>query len=72
MLIDFQNFFTTRLTSTFATNSCLNIPQRFEHVATLACEIWMSENYRQYEKCIAINDKPQGSITKHLTCHVLL
>jgi len=24
------------------------------------------------EKCIAINDKPQGSITKHLRCDVLL
>jgi len=43
-LADFQNFFTSELGSKFATNSCLNIPPRFKHVATLPCEIIMSEN----------------------------
>ena len=42
-IIDFQNFFTSRLGSKFATNSCLNIPPRFKHVATLPCELWMQK-----------------------------
>ena len=43
-LSDFQNFFTIGLGSKFATNSCITIPPRFKHVATLPCEIWMSKN----------------------------
>ena len=35
----FKIFFTSGLGSKFATNSCLNIPPRFKHVATLPCEI---------------------------------
>ena len=35
----FQIFFTSRLGSKFATNSCLNIPPLFKHVATLPSEI---------------------------------
>ena len=31
----------------------------------------MSENYQQFDKCVVINDKSQGSITKHLRCDVL-
>jgi len=31
--------FTSRLGSKFATNSCLNIPPHFKHVAKLPCEI---------------------------------
>ena len=38
-IIRFSKFFTTRLGSKFATNSCLNIPPRFKHVATLPCKI---------------------------------
>ena len=34
----------SRLGSKFATNSCLNIPPSFKHVATLPCEIWMQKN----------------------------
>ena len=37
----FKIFFTSRLSSKFATNSCLNIPPCFKHVATLPCEIWI-------------------------------
>ena len=40
----FKIFFTSGLGSKFATNLCLNIPPRFKHVATLPCEIWVSEN----------------------------
>jgi len=32
----------------------------------------MSEKYRQSETRIAINEKSQGSIAKHLTCDELL
>ena len=43
-IIRFSNFYTSGLGSKFATNSYLNVPPRFKHVATLPCEIWMSEN----------------------------
>ena len=39
IISDFQNFFTSRLCNKFATNSCLNSPPRFKHVATLPCKI---------------------------------
>jgi len=32
----------------------------------------MSENWRQSEICIVINDKSQGSTAKHLSCDELL
>ena len=35
----FKFCFASGLGSKFATNSCLNIPPRFKHVATLPCEI---------------------------------
>jgi len=39
-IIRFSIFlFTSGLGSKFATNSCLNFPPRFKHVATLPCEI---------------------------------
>ena len=41
-------------------------PPRLKHVATLPCEIRMSEKWHQSEICIVINDKSQGSIAKHL------
>jgi len=44
LLSDFQNFFTSRLGSKFAINSCLNIPPRVKHVATLPDEIQMQKN----------------------------
>jgi len=63
----FSNFFfTDGLGSKFATNVCLKIPPRRRHVATLPCEIRMSEKWRQCEICIVINDKSQGSIATHL------
>jgi len=39
MLIDFQNYYTDRFTSKFATKSSLPIPPHLKHVATLPCEI---------------------------------
>ena len=68
----FSKFFTTRLGSKFATNSCFNIPPRFKHVATLPCEHMNAEKWHHSEICIAINDETQGSIAKNLRCHELL
>ena len=72
MLTDFQNSFTGRLTSKFATNLCLNIPPRLKYVATLPCEISMSEKWQQSEICSMINDKSQDSTAKHLSYDGLL
>ena len=44
MLTDFQNSFTIRLCSKFATDSYLNIPPYLKYVATLRCEISMLIN----------------------------
>ena len=68
----FKLFFTDGLGSKFSTKSCLNISPRFTHVVTLPCEKWTSEKWRQCEICIAINDKSQGSIAKHLRNEGLL
>ena len=72
MLTDFQNSFPGRLTGKFATNSYLNIPPHLKYVATLPCEIRMSENWQQSEICIVINDKSQDSTGKHLSYDGLL
>ena len=66
---DFQNSFADRLTGKFAINLYLNIPPHLKYVA---CEIWMSENWRQSTRCIVINDKSQCSTVKHLSCDGLL
>jgi len=46
MLTDFQNFFTDRFTSKYATKSSLGltIPPHLKHVAELPCETSISEN----------------------------
>ena len=62
MLTDFQNSFTGRLIGKFETKSNFIIPPHPKHVTTLPCEIRMSENWRQSEICIVINDKSQGSV----------
>jgi len=67
MLTDFQNSFTGRLVGKFATNSYLNIPPHVKYVATLPCEMWISENWHQSEICIVINDKLQGTTAKHFS-----
>ena len=72
MLTDFQNSFTGGLTSKFVTNSYLNIPPHLKYVATLPCEVWMSENWQQSEICIVINDKSQDNTAKHLSYDGLL
>jgi len=38
-IIRFSKFYTSQLGSKFETNSCLNIPPRFKHVAKLPCVI---------------------------------
>jgi len=59
----FKLFFTDGLNSKFATK----FPPRLKHVATLPCEIRMSEKWRQSDICIVINDESHGSIAKNLT-----
>ena len=44
MLTDYQNSFTDRLIGKFATNLSLNVTLHLKYVATLPCEIRMSEN----------------------------
>ena len=72
MLTDFQNIFAYRLSGKFAIDSYLNIQPHLKYVATLLSEIWMSEKWHQSEIFIAINDKSQGSIAKHLSYDGLL
>ena len=43
-----------------------------KYVATLPCEIRMSEKWHHSEIRIAINDESQGSIAKNLRCDELL
>ena len=64
----FSKFFTDRLNGKFATNAYLNIPSHLKCVAILPCGIWMTENYRQSEICIVINDKSPDSTVTHLSC----
>ena len=71
-IIRFSKFFTSGLSSKFATNPCLNISPRLKCVATLPCEIWMSEKWHHSEIHIAINDESQGNIAKKLKCDKLL
>jgi len=44
MLTDFQNFFTDRFTSKYATKSSLSIPPHLKRVTELPCEASVSEN----------------------------
>ena len=67
MLTDFQHLITLRLNDKFATNSYLQIPPHTKYVATLPCEISVSEKWRQSEIHIVINDKSRGSAGKHLS-----
>ena len=48
----FSNTFHWWPGSKFATNFCFNIPSRLKYVATLPCEIRMSEKWRQAKICI--------------------
>ena len=64
MLTDFQNFFTDRFTSKYATKSSFTIPPHLICVAELPCETSISEN----SACIVINNKSQGSAGTCLRC----
>ena len=72
MLTDFHNSFTYRLSGKFATKWYLNIPPHLKYVATLPCEICMSENWQQSKICIVIYDKSQDNTVKHLNYDGLL
>jgi len=64
MLTDFQNFFTDRFSSKYATKSSFTIPPHLKGVAELPCETSVSEN----SACIVINNKSQGSAATCLRC----
>ena len=66
ILTDFQNSFTVRLSDKFAVAQQLKIISHLKRVATLLCEILMSENKRQFETHIAINDKSQRIVAMQL------
>ena len=70
MLTGFQNFFTDRFISEYATKSPLTIPPHLKRVAALAlpCETSVSENYGKFDAYIVINDKSQGNVATHLRC----
>jgi len=71
LLSDFQKFFTSGLSSKYATNACLNFPPGLKHVATLPCEK-NAEKWHHSEIHIAINDESQGGIARNLKCDELL
>ena len=68
----FSKFFHWQFPGKFATNTYLNIPPHLKYVATLPCEIWMSENWQQSEICVVIDDESQHSTAKHLSYDGLL
>jgi len=48
-LTDFQNSFTVRFRDKFAVKRWLKIPPHLKRIATLPCEILMSENKGKFE-----------------------
>ena len=61
MLTDMQNSFTERLRSKFLAKRQQNILPHLKRVATLPCEMLMTEKQQQPEKCIMIDDIAQYS-----------
>jgi len=68
MLTDFQNLFTDRFSSQYATKASLTIPPHLKRVAALPFETSVMENYRKFDACIVINDRSQGSVATGLRC----
>jgi len=70
MLTDFQNLFTDRFTSEYATKLSLGliIPSHLKRVAALTCETSLPENYRKFDACIVIYDRSQGSVATGFRC----
>ena len=65
MLTDFQNFFTSRLSSKFLTKQWLNILPYLKRVATLPCEMFMLKN-RNDPQLNEANFHARFSHSKHL------
>jgi len=68
MLTDFQNLFSGKFISEYATQSSLIILSHLKRVAALPCETSISENYWKFDACIVINNKSQGSVATRLRC----
>ena len=68
MLTDFQNFFTDRFASKYATKPLLTIPPHLTCVAELPCKTSVSENSTKFDACIVMNNKSHGSVATCLKC----
>ena len=70
MLTDFQNSFTGRFTSEYATKSSLTIPPHLTCVPEVPCETSISENSENlmHASFVVINNKSQGSVATCLRC----
>jgi len=71
MLTEFHNSFTFRLSDKFATKSCLNIPPRLKHGATLFCEISVFKN-RNNQEVIKANCHVRLNHSKKLFYNICL
>jgi len=66
-LNQFSEFFAVKLSDKFAVKVIAKDPTAPYIVATLPCEILVSENKRQFEKTgIVINDRSQATVARHL------
>ena len=62
------SIFSLQILQKICSNFLLKISPHFICVATLPCEILMSENERQSQTNAVINDKLQGSVAANLRC----
>ena len=62
MLNQFFRFFIVRFSSTFAVKHLLKISPHLMCVATLPCGTFMSENDRQSQTNVVINNTLQGTV----------
>ena len=64
----FQNFFAVRFFSKSAAKYLLKLSPHLICVAALPYETVMSENERQLQSNVVINDKLQGTVVTYLRC----
>ena len=62
-------FFTVRFSSKFAAQCLLKTPPHLMCVAALPCETLLSENERQSQTNVVINDKLQGTVVTYCWDH---
>ena len=67
ILADFQNSFTVTFSRKFGIKPSLNIPPHLKHIATLPCEILMSEKYGLQHEELSVYRKYNGHEIKHIS-----